>query len=148
MSNEDNSPTENINLGRRVGSRYFSLCAGGNRDALMRMHGELNMPGSVLKKLLNNPLDETPDIDRWLWESPKEYCKSYYYPITDISEFLNINAELVKTMGRYRNEVSLTVVLCWKFIDNNVHGFYLPPDLIKKLSEAGLGFEIDIASFE
>lgn len=148
MSNENNTPAENVNLGRRVGSRYFSLCAGGNRDALMRMHGELNMPGSVLKKLLDNPLDETPDIERWLWESPKEYCKSYYYPIAEIGEFFEKNNKLIKTMSNYRNEVSLTVALCWKFIDNQVHGFHMPPDLIKKLSEAGLGFEIDIASWE
>lgn len=143
---EKNDEVESINLGRRIGSRYFFVCAGGNRDVLMKMHAQLNIPGSVLKKLLQNPLDETPDIERWLWEGPKKYCKSEY-PVDEIGEFIDENFEMIGEMGEYCNLVSLNVVLCWKFVDNQVHGFYVSSDLMRKLSAAGFGFDIDIASW-
>ncbi len=137
---------QRVNLGRRIGSRYFILTAGGNRDALMQMHAELNLPGSTLKKLLPNPLDKTPDIERWLWESLKVYCKSDE-PISEINEFIESNAKTIELMAKYGDKVSLNVCLGWKFIENKAHGFYFPPALMQRLSASNFGLEIDIANW-
>ncbi|WP_157982678.1 hypothetical protein [Simplicispira lacusdiani] len=146
MTDNQKNELQNVNLGRTVGSRYFLLSAGGHRDKLMSMHAELNLPGSTLKKLKINPLDDTPDIERWLWESSKEYCVSDY-PLEEVERFLHNNIEAINCMRKYRETLSLNICLCWKFIENELHGFYASSELMHLLSSAGLGLDIDIANW-
>lgn len=146
MTDNSKNESQSVNLGRTIGSRYFLLSAGGHRDALMSMHAELNLPGSTLKKLKINPLDDTPDIERWLWESSKEYCISDY-PLDEMAKFLLNNIEIIKCMEKYRETLSLNICLCWKFIEDEFHGFYASSELMHLLSSAGLGLDIDIASW-
>ena len=109
----------------------------------MRMHAELNAPGSCLKKLFNNPLDKTPDIERWLWISSKTHSKSDY-PMDEISEYIKDNKSAMEIMSKYQNQVTLTISLCWNFLDGKIHGFYASKELIHDLDSFGFGLEIDI----
>lgn len=123
-------------------SRYFVLHAGGNRDALFLMHKELNLPGSVIKKLRDNPLDKTPDIERWLWASPDFFCRTNF-PLEEVEKFIEHNGDIIKIMSQYREKVSLIFSVNWMFL-KGAHGFYISHNLMNNLAAAGFSLEIDI----
>jgi hypothetical protein len=125
-------------------SKYFTIFAEGNRNALMALNAELGLKSSILKELKLNPFDSTAQIDRWSWSTEKIFCKTDF-PTDEIEAYLEQNAILIAILKKHSQFIrDVGVALSWNFRDEQLNGFSVSKRFARILSDANMSFDIDI----
>lgn len=125
-------------------SKYFTIFAEGNRDALMTLNAELGLKASTLKELKLNPFDSTAQIDRWSWATEKIFCKTDF-PTDEIEAYLEQNALLLVILKKHSQFIrDVGVALSWNFRNGQLNGFSVSKQFARILSDSNMSFEIDI----
>lgn len=125
-------------------SKYYTIFAEGNRDALMALNSELDLKTSTLKELKLNSFDSAPQIERWSWFTEKIFCTTDF-PTDEIEAYLKRNELLLAALKKHSEFIrDVGVALAWNFRDGQLNGFSVSKQLARILSDTNMSLEIDI----
>ena len=123
----------------------FYLSAIGSEDNIRALHDQLKLLGSEVKQLRANPLDPSPQAERWLWCSPYQTCSSDF-PEDELTAYLRENSHLLATLGKHRAGLKdVGPVIVSQPDHNGIRGCSVSSELISLLASVNASLEIDIS---